>query len=346
MSTAILDHELHIPSNWRGVELARDESWVHRLDDEEVADLERGLAAAKATGKPIAGVERDDFPLGKLEGSIARWMAELERGRGFVNVRGLPVDRHSEEDAGLMLFGLGLYMGTAVSQNAAGDVLGHVRDTGADGTDPTVRLYKTRVELGFHSDGADVIALMCLRQGKSGGANKLVSTVALYEELRRRRPDLIHLLYEPFCFDNHGQESEGQPGYFKMPICRYADEKLSFFHIPWYIRNAQRHADVPRLTAEQHELLDLIDEVADDPSIHFEMKLEPGEFNLLKNNTALHARTAYEDFDEPEKKRHLLRLWLTAHGEWSDGDELLRGGIPKKEGVASDEEVIGKPDAG
>jgi hypothetical protein len=112
---------------------------------------------------------REDFPLPVLAPAIGEWMEALQRGRGFINVKGIPVDRHDDADIALIHRGIGLHMGTAVSQNAAGDVLGHVRDTGADPQDTSVRLYKTRVELGFHSDGSDLVALLCIRQGRSGG---------------------------------------------------------------------------------------------------------------------------------------------------------------------------------
>ena len=115
---------------------------------------------------------------------------------------------------------------------------------------------------------------------------------------------------------------------------------MSFFYIPWYIRKAQRHRQVPRFTPAQVELLDLIDAVAAEPDMHLEMRLEPGEVNYLKNNAVLHARTAYEDFAEPERKRHLVRLWLTAHGAWADGDAFVQQGIPARRGVASDTEDI------
>ena len=340
MTAAILRDPLRVPSNWRGCELVDSDAWIHRLTREEVADLESALAAAKATGKPMNALTREDFPLGALARPLAAWLQELAFGRGFLNVKGIPVERHSDDDAIWMLWGLGLHMGIAVSQNAAGDLLGHVRDTGADARDPNVRLYKTNAELAFHSDGADVVALLCLRQGKSGGENKFVSTTALYAELCRRRPDLIELLYQPFYFDSHGQQSKGQKPYFKLPICHYDGKRLSFFHLPWYIRNAQRHPEVPRLTADQHALLDLIDEVADDPALHLAMRLEPGEINLLKNNTALHARTAYVDWDEEKMKRHLLRLWLTPHEDGATAHPGTSRGIPAKPGVRSDAETI------
>ncbi len=334
--TSIARKPLATPSTWLGPALLRSDDWVRRLTPEQVTDLENALAVAKATGVPLTELTREDFPLPVLAPAIGEWMEALQHGRGFINVKGIPVDRHEDEDLALIHWGLGLHMGTAVSQNAAGDVLGHVRDTGADPEDTSVRLYKTRVDLGFHSDGSDLVALLCIRQGRSGGENRLVSTTALYNEILRRRPDLIPLLYEPFYWDRNDEQSEGEDPFFQLPICRCDGGHLTFFYIPWYIRKAQRHPQVPRLTPEQAQLLDLIDEIAEDPAFHVEMRLEPGEINYLKNNAVLHARTEYVDFDEAECKRHLLRLWLTAHREWADGDVFVQQGIPKKEGVVSD----------
>ena len=319
-------------------------AWRYRLGPAEVADLERALAVARATGKPMAALTRDDFPLSVLAPAIAGWMRQLEGGRGFLNVAGVPVAGHTDADVALMHWGIGLHMGAAVSQNAAGDLLGHVRDTGADAADPGVRLYKTRVELGFHSDGADLIGLLCLRPGKRGGESRIVSCGTVYNEILRRQPDLVPVLYEPFYWDRNEEQGPGEDPYFALPICGDQGGHFRFFYIGWYIRKAQRHAAVPRLTAEQAAVLDLIDALAADPALHLAFRLEPGEISYLKNATALHARAAYEDFDEPARKRHMVRLWLTAHGAWADGDAFVRQGIPRKEGVASDAAAIAAAD--
>jgi len=326
------------PATWLGDDLARSDDWFHVLNSAERDDLSKALVHAKSTGKKMLEIERTDFPLPVLGPATEKWLDQLQNGHGFLNVRGIPTGH--DEDAAWIHWGLGLYLGKAVSQNAAGDLLGHVRDTGADPDDPSVRLYKTRVELGFHSDGSDLVGLLCVRQGRTGGANRLISTATLYNEILRRRPDLVPHLYEPFYWDRNEEQAPGEAPYFALPICRIADDKLIFFYIGWYIRGAQRHPQVPRLTREQSELLDLIDEIAADPRFHIEMRLQPGEVNYLKNNAVLHARTEIEDHPEPEKKRHMVRLWLTAHGEWADGDEFVRQGIPTKEGVRSDAEAI------
>jgi len=334
--TAALRAPLEVPAAWMGRDLSRRRDWIHRLTPEETAEIDAAVAQARATGRPMTELARADFPLPKLADAIARWMTELDRGRGFVLVRGLPVQRWSEADAALAYWGLGLHMGSPVSQNAAGDLLGHVRDTGADPKNPAVRLYKTRVDLGFHCDGSDVVGLLCLKPAKSGGISRIVSSLSVYNEILRRRPDLAPLLFEPFYWDRNEEQPPGDAPWFKLPIAFDQNARLRIFYIGWYIRGAQRHPDVPRLTPQQRELLDLIDGIAADPEFHLDMDFEAGDIQLLKNAVILHARTEYEDFPEPERKRHLLRLWLTAHRGFADGDAFLQRGIPKKPGTDSD----------
>lgn len=327
---------LRTPAAWCGRDERNKRDWIYELGEADVAELDAALADAKESGHTLETLQRADFPLPRLQPAIARWMSDLDRGRGFVLVRGVPVWRYTEAEAAIVYWGLGLHMGTAVSQNAAGDLLGHVRDTGAHPNHPSVRLYKTREPLGFHCDGSDIVGLLCLQSAKAGGASRIVSSVSVYNELLSRCPDLVPLLYEPFYWDRNEEQRPGEPPYFVLPICFSHDGRLRTFYIGWYIRNAQRHADVPRLTAQQIELLDTLDAIAADPAFHLEMDFRPGDIQWLKNAVILHSRTEYEDFAEPARKRHLLRLWLTAHEHWSDGDAFLQQGIPKKDGVSSD----------
>jgi hypothetical protein len=319
--------------------MASRRDWVHELSVAEIEDLDRAIAHARATGKPLAQLSRDDFPLGVLARAAEDWLDALDSGRGFVLVRGVPVERYGEEDASLAYWGLGLHLGRAVSQNAAGDLLGHVRDAGLERRDPTLRLYRTREQLGFHCDGSDIVGLLCLRPAKSGGTSRIASSAAIYNEILGRRPDLASTLHEPFPFDRNGEEGPGEPPYFELPICREADGRLRTFYIGWYIRDSQRHPQAPRLTRAQREVIDLIDELAADPRIHLDMDFRVGDIQWLKNAAILHARTEFEDHAEPERKRHLLRLWLTSRRTFADGDPLLQRGIPPQQGSASDAAV-------
>jgi hypothetical protein len=324
---------------WTGREIAARRDWLHVLGPEEIADLDRAVAHARGLGRPLAQLTRGDFPLSRLADTLERWLDALERGPGFLLVRGVPVARYGERDAALAYWGLGLHLGSAISQNAAGDVLGHVRDVGLSERDPSVRLYKTRERLGFHTDGADLIGLLCLRPAKSGGASRIASSATVYNEILRRRPDLVPVLYEPFPFDANDQERPGERPFFSIPLCRYERGWLRTFYIGWYIRDSQRHPSAPRLSAPQREVIDLIDAIAEDPAIHFEMDFRAGDIQWLKNSVILHARTEYEDHPEPERKRHLLRLWLTSRRALADSDPQLNAGIGRKAGVASDADL-------
>jgi hypothetical protein len=317
------------PSAWFGPDMARSRTWVHRLTEGEIAELTEAARALAASGKPLAEITAADQPLPVLEPAIRRWMADLNEGRGFVLVKGFPVSEVSEAEASLAYWILGRHMGLPVAQNAQGDLLGHVLDIGADPNKIGERLYRTRARQDFHTDGADIIGLFCLRPARSGGVSRIVSSVTVFNEVLRLRPDLAPLLFETFYWDREADARPGEPLWFELPIARFTEGRLGVFYIGWYIRNAQRFAGVPRLTAAQTELLDLVEAVANDPANHLDMDFEPGDMQFLKNAVILHARTEYEDWPEPERRRHLLRLWLTAR-QFSAGDERLRGGIGGK----------------
>jgi hypothetical protein len=281
---------------------------------------------AASTGKPWKAWTRDDFPLPTLKARVANWMSELDRGRGFILIRGFPVAAHDEAVCAEVYWGLGLHMGRAVSQNTDGDLLGHVRDTGADPNAYGVRLYKTRAEQDFHTDGADVIGLFCLRAARRGGVSRIVSSPAIFNRLLAERPDLAPILFRPFPFDTQGQHKPGAPPWFELPLCRWDGQRLSTFFIPWYIRESQQHDATPRLTREQEEAVAFIERAANDPALYLDMSFQPGDMQFLKNAAILHKRTAYEDWDEPQRKRHLLRLWLV-EPTFSAGDDFLRRGV-------------------
>ena len=131
--------------------------------------------------------------------------------------------------------------------------------------------------------------------------------------MRRRRPDLLKVLMEPIETDRRGEVPEGNKPYFTVPVFNHQDGLVSTIYQRQYIESARRFPDVPPLTAQQIEALDLFDQLANDPKLNLMMELEPGDIQLVHNHTILHDRTAFEDYDEPERKRHLLRLWLAPH---------------------------------
>ncbi len=299
------------PAAWRGSELVGRRDWRVALREDHVAELDAAVAAARSLGKPTGELTAHDFPLPNLSGEIRAWREELTSGRGFQVVSGFPVECWSQEEAELCFWCLGLHMGRPGAQNPQGDLLGHVMDTGDDATDPFVRLYRTKADIAYHCDAADAVGLLCLRRAKRGGASRIVSSVAVYDELLKRRPDLIDRLYEPFLLDIRNEDASGALRYIPIPPCRFADGRLRTFYHSDYFRSVVRHDDVPPFSADEQALLDLYEEIANSPALCCDMDLEPGDIQLLSNHTVLHARTAYADHPDPTKKRHLLRLWLS-----------------------------------
>ena len=179
-----------------------------------------------------------------------------------------------------------------------------------------------------------MIGLLCLQRAQRGGESRIVSSAAVYNEILTRAPHLLDVLYEPMYWDRNDEQSPGEDPYFQLPVLNDVGGRPRFFYIGWYIRDAQRHAQVPRLTRDQLAAMELIETIANDPEFYVEMDFRPGDLQLLNNSVILHSRGAYDDYDEPERKRHLLRLWLSAH-EFADGEDGLRGGIPKRVSTAA-----------
>ena len=184
----------------------------------------------------------------------------------------------------------------------------------------------------FHTDGSDIVGLLCLATAMSGGESRIASSLGVYNEILRQRPDLLDVLYEPMCWDRNGEQSEGEDPFFALSVFNDVAGAPRVFYIGWYIRDAQRHPQAPRLTRDQIAALELIESIANDPKMYLEMHFEPGDIQFLANAKILHSREAYEDSLEPDRRRHLLRLWLTAY-DFVSVDDMLRGGIPKRDGA-------------
>jgi len=296
------------PAAWTGAGLRGSQVWLHELapaEAEELAD-----AARRVLDVPLPELGADAFALPRLDALLGQLRAEVLHGRGFALLRGLPVERCDRATSARMFWAIGTRIGRGVSQNAAGHLLGHVTDLGYDAEDPSVRLYQTHERQGFHTDSADVVALLCLRTAREGGLSRLASAAALHDALLERAPDCVGALFESFCTDHRGEYAAGQTPWFDAPVLHWHADLLSVLYQRRYIESAQRFAEVPRLSPEQVRALDAFDAALDDPALHLDMELAPGDVQLVNNHALVHDRTAFVDGPEPDKKRHLLRLWL------------------------------------
>ncbi|HEU4834016.1 MAG TPA: TauD/TfdA family dioxygenase [Pyrinomonadaceae bacterium] len=306
--------EIRDASVWYGPELARQTEWIVRLSETDIAEVQTAVHSLEQSSVDLAAISDKDVQLPTLWPRLEGMSDEVMNGRGFVLIKGLPVGRWTKREAAVAFLIIGVQLGNLRMQNAEGHLLGHVRDLGRSSDDPNTRIYQTRERQTHHTDSCDVVGLMCLQQAKSGGLSSLVSSTTIFNEMRRRRPDLLSVLLEPIETDRRGEVPEGSKPYFNIPVFNYHDGLVSAIYQRQYIESARRFPGVAPLTALQIEALDLLDELANDPKLNLMMELEPGDIQLVHNHTIFHDRTAFEDYPEPERKRHLLRLWLAPPG--------------------------------
>jgi len=254
-------------------------------------------------------VRRADFPLPTLTTRLGRIAQEVEKGRGFVLLRGLPVEKYPDDETRFIVWGVGAHLGIPVSQSKNGELLGEVRDVGVRLGTATSRGYRSNEHLRFHTDLGDIVLLLCVRKAKSGGLSRVVSTVAINNEMLRLRPDLLALLYQNFYHSRQGEEAPGEGPWYAKPVFGVCQGQFTSQYSRSFVESAQRFPDVPRITPEQNEALDMLAKLAEDLCMH--MALEPGDIQLLNNHVTYHSRTGYEDHEDPARQRLLYRLWLS-----------------------------------
>lgn len=296
-------------SAWTARDMADPNDWVHRVSDDDIAEIDAALRHVQARGLSIPDITRETFPLDGFAASLAEIRHEIEDGCGFVMLRGLPVDRYSRDEAQLIFWGIGAYWGEAVGQNQMGDVVGHVMNVARDwNTDNHGRGYQSRDALSFHCDKNDAVALMCWNGAKSGGLSCIASSAAIHNAMLERRPDLLELLYGPFHVDFRGEEMEGHKPYNIQPVFTRRDGRVYGRYGRTYIMTGQRFDDAPQLTDDQIAAVDMVDAMANSDEFRLDMTFERGDIQILNNHVILHSRTAFEDWPEPERQRHLFRL--------------------------------------
>jgi len=300
------------PSAWYGSEYQDSDEWIHEFSSDEIEEIEAAVERVLDRGLEVSDVGRDDFPLPELSDTLDGIQEEVVWGRGFVLFRGLPVDRWSTKESAVAYWGIGRHFGDPVSQNARGHLLGHVKDIGHDPSKAETRLYATHARHPFHTDSCDIVGLLCLQPAKEGGLSMICSSATVYNEMLERRPELARTLAEPFYIDRKGEVPEGKDPYYMMPVFNFHEGHLSTYYARDFLRGASRHEGVPALTERQEEAMEMLEAVAEEEDVRLDMTLRSGDIQFLHNHQIFHSRTGYTDHADPEKRRHLLRLWLSA----------------------------------
>ncbi|MCG8543146.1 MAG: TauD/TfdA family dioxygenase, partial [Alphaproteobacteria bacterium] len=299
------------PGVWYGGEIKNSTDWMYPLSEGERSEIVDAMRASVAREPDIAHVAREDFPLPHLGGRLEELRHEVVHGRGFVLFRNFPVEDFEFDEIARMYWGFGTYIGSARSQNTRGHLLGHVIDITDKFEDPNNRGYLSARHLKYHSDSVDMVSLLCLHQAKRGGTSTIVSSYTIHDEMWRRRPDLAEVLYGPVSRSRTGEIPEGKGPWYELPIFNFEKDRLAVSFLRHFIDESQKFDDAPRQSPALVEALDMVDELANDPKLFLPMDFLPGDIQLLHNHQVLHSRTAYEDWPEWERRRYLLRLWLS-----------------------------------
>ena len=322
MSTLICDTVITDASAWTTGDLD-ERDWRIELTGAELTEL---TAATNLVGdQELAGIGRADFPLPQLGPRLAGLVHELEYGRGFAVLRGLRVADIPVRTAERMFFGLCTHLGWATAQTRGGELLNHVRDQGSGST---ARGYTSRYGLPFHTDGTDLLALLCVSPAAKGGRSSIASSVSVHNHILRTRPELLGLLYKEYLYDKRGAQPAGESPFYPNQIFGYFDGKLACrYYNRGRLESAHELSGIG-LSQVERAALDLFEETAASPDCRLDLDLRPGDLLLIDNSVVLHSRTEFEDGGET--RRHLLRLALNPYEqrEFPPGFAKYRQGYP------------------
>ena len=302
------------PSVWRADELEHSDEWIYRFSDADLDELERGVELVG--GRDVHGLAPDAFPLPGLEARIKEFVDELDTGRGFIVLRGLPMGpRFDHAAAAAVFWAICSRVGRLVPTTSDGALLNHVWDRGP-GQDPNARAYSTNIGGHIHSDGVEIVGLMCLRPSTDGGGVSIVaSSMTMFNTLLEEHPEWLPILFKRMACDWKMEEPPGNPGWYPQSLYCYVDGWLSATLKTGFQRSAQRFDGVEPLTDDEFACFEYLESIPERPGVTLHMDLEAGDIQLVNNYVTLHSRTAYtDDPARPEQKRHMLRYWMSRSG--------------------------------
>lgn len=321
---------------WRRDTFKNPADYTIELNDGDRSELMAAVDTVHRQGRltPAHALGPEDFRFKRLAQSLRRGFEEVKSGYGFVLLRGLPVEGVTLDEFMAAVWGIGTHFGYPLSQNAQGELIGHVID--ATRQEQTPRMFRSNLELRLHTDVTAMISLACWHRSMEGGVSYLASGVAIHEEIKRRAPHLLAPLYEGYHYHRLGEEGEGEETTtpYRMPVFANRGGQISCRYQRAGLAAGQRERNLP-LSDLDIQALDLFDEVARAPEMRLAFNLDRGDMLVINNYAVLHARTKFTEFPEAERRRHLVRLWLDAPGFRDVPREFnlfAVNGVPKQEG--------------
>lgn len=296
-------------SVWTGDELSSHDDVHYQFSAQGIAEIHEALRDSPTPGGSANQQSVIEMPA--IAAQCKEFQDHLEHGSGVIRISGFPVQDFSEADITRFFTDMARRIGAPLPQTEHDDRVFHVRNEGYKLDDPKARGPNTAKRLSFHTDRCDVIAFLCVKQAASGGENQLVSSGAVYNHIHKMRPDLLAVLMEPYCYKRHSVDTANPRAYCMQPIFSFCEGRFAASFLRVLIDRADADPDLPALTDIQKQALDYLEETAELPGMQLEFRQQPGDILLLNNWTILHRRSAFVDHDDPARRRHLLRIWLS-----------------------------------
>ena len=314
----MLTDEISDARAWQTSTVDGPEGWYYSLSENCLSSLDQAIRGVQDESQATTEISRLGVPTNGCGEYLQSVLNVLNSGRGFAIVERVPVERCSVEEALSMYWLIGKLLGMPVEQNIEGTLLYDVRDTGQN-VAQGARFSVTNSESSFHNDNSfgdplpDLVGLLCLHTAKSGGQSQLISGYALHNELLKNYPDVLGTLYQLFCFDRRGQFKAGESPTSQFPIFEWRAGELTVRYLYYYIQVGHERAG-KTLNADQRKALEVVEMLLQCPDFRVEFNLQPGQMLFTNNRWILHNRTAFEDYSDPERRRHYVRLWLQQRG--------------------------------
>jgi hypothetical protein len=314
-------------SVWLGKELSETQDWIFHLPDEALDEIDKCVAALRRSNKPLEDIAKDDFPFDSIGEEIEAFRQEIATGRGFINIRGIPAEKYSDDELGAIFWGLGSHFGLQMPQSFLGDRLGTVMDLTDEEPDRRLRRgYHSAGGQNVHTDACDIVGMISIRTAKEGGESRLASSRAVHNAMLDWCPELLAVFYDGLVCRMPDSDAAGMgidpliPQ--RVPAYKNADGWLNCHYVRGYVERATDAGDY-QLTPREQAAIDVFLSISNHPDYLLQYMLEPGDIQLFNNRTILHGRAHFNDYPEKERRRHLKRLWLSAE-DWPELPRVQR----------------------
>jgi alpha-ketoglutarate-dependent taurine dioxygenase len=305
------------PIAWTTASLSPEDGFI-KLNEACRRELDALVRTLRANPLPTVLLEPSAFDLPACRLMMQEAKQMLESGSGFVIIDRLPVETYSFEESQAVYWILSQLVARPVAQSWDGKMIYDVRDLGkppGNGVRPDI----TNAEQNFHTDNSyniyppDYVALLCLRPAMEGGVSSIVSFYTVYNEMLKRNPELLPRLHQPYLFDRQREHAADDAMVISHPLFQAIDGEMVCRLSHRHVVNGYKMANV-EMDGETMEALETLEAIMREPQFYREFFFEPGQIQIVDNLRCGHRRTGFVDFPEPERKRHLVRLWLRSAG--------------------------------